>query len=196
MNGALWSLCLLFIATLLLRADDERRVADLYSRALAGDKAAVADCIAALDSELAQRPNDQLARVYLGSTWTLRSRDLPIGPGKLAALRRGLTLMDQAAQAAPDDLKVLLVRAITRQALPGFLGQRSTARQEIEELVARVELTPQKLDAGDRQLLYLNAGRAAQQAGEKERARQLWRRGLTIEGDIKLRAELTSELAK
>src|SRR6476659_10636498 len=55
---------------------EEQRIAALYARGLAGDKQAVNDCITALESRLAQAPNDQLARVYLGSSWTLRSRDL------------------------------------------------------------------------------------------------------------------------
>jgi hypothetical protein len=76
---------------------EEQRIAALYARGLAGDKQAVNDCITALESRLAQAPNDQLASVYLGSSWTLRSRDLPIGPGKLSAVRKGIALMDEAA---------------------------------------------------------------------------------------------------
>ena len=95
----------------------------LYARALAGDTAAVNECIAALEKRLAENPNDQLARVYLGSSYTLRSRDLPIGPAKLSALRKGIALMDEAAAAAPENASVQLNRAVTNQALPAFLGQ-------------------------------------------------------------------------
>src|SRR4030095_15268324 len=88
-------------------------IADLYGRGLRGDEQAVVDCISALEAKLAIQPNDQLARVYLGSAWTLRSRALPIGPGKLSALRRGISLMDEAAGAAPNNADVLLLRAVT-----------------------------------------------------------------------------------
>src|SRR4030095_1900025 len=77
-------------------------IAHLYGRGLQGDEQAVVDCISALEAKLAIRPNDQLARVYLGSAWTLRSRDLPIGPTKLSALRKGIALMDEGAAAAPN----------------------------------------------------------------------------------------------
>jgi hypothetical protein len=169
-------------------------IADLYGRGLRGDEQAVVDCISALEAKLAIRPNDQLARVYLGSAWTLRSRDLPIGPGKLSALRRGISLMDEAAGAAPNNADVLLLRAVTNEALPAFLGQRKAARAQLDELLARLEKGSAKLKPADQQLLYLNAGEAAKRAGDKERARELWKRGLTITADEKLTAEIQAAM--
>jgi hypothetical protein len=170
-------------------------IADLYGRGLRGDEQAVVDCISALEAKLAIQPNDQLARVYLGSAWTLRSRDLPIGPRKLSALRRGLTLMDEAAAAAaPNNADVLLLRAVTNEALPVFLGQRKVARAQLDELLARLEKGSAKLKPADQQLLYLNAGEAAKRAGDKERARELWGRGLTITADEKLKAEIRAAM--
>jgi hypothetical protein len=189
-------LLLLLVGPLLARGDDQKRIADLYARGLAGDKQAVTDCIAALDARLAQEPGDQLARVYLGSAWTLRSRDLPIGPGKLSALRHGIALMDEAASAAPDNDKILLLRAITNQALPGFLGRKKLARAQLEELLASVEKNPEKLSPTDRELLYLKAGAAARHAGEETRARELWKRGLAIKADPGITAEIEQALAK
>jgi hypothetical protein len=189
-------LTILLLVPLLALADGEKRVADLYARGLAGEKQAVIDCITALEATLARTPDDQLARVYLGSAWTLRSRDLPIGPAKLSALRRGISLMDEAAKAAPNDARVLLTRAVTNEALPGFFGRRKVARQQLEALVRQIEQEPAKLSAADRQLLYLNAGEAAHRAGAEERAKELWQRGLTINADPKLSAEIRSALTK
>ncbi|HEY3601291.1 MAG TPA: hypothetical protein VGK72_05000 [Chthoniobacterales bacterium] len=187
---------ILVVAPLLAPADEEKRVADLYARGLAGEKQAVIDCIAALDATLARAPDDQLARVYLGSAWTLRSRDLPIGPAKLSALRRGIAFMDEAASAAPNDARVLLTRAVTNEALPGFLGRRKVARQQLDAIVRQIEQAPGKLGAADCQLLYLNAGQAARRAGHEGRAKELWHRGLTINADPKLSAEIRSALTK
>lgn len=187
---------LLLLSPWLVHAHETERIAALYARGLTGDKQAVVDCIAALDQQLARKPDDQLARVYLGSAWTLRSRDLPFGPAKLSALRKGLALMDEAAKAAPDDLKVLLLRAVTNEALPRFLGRKRVAHQQLEELERRVAADAAKLDAADRQLLYLNAGQAASEAGETERARALWQRGLTIKADAKLKKEIQAALAR
>lgn len=175
---------------------NEAPVAALYARSLAGDEQAVIDCIAALEKILATTPNDQLARVYLGSTYTLRSRDLGFGKAKLDALRKGIRLMDEAAAAAPENANVLINRAVTNQALPIFLGRRKAARDQLESLVKLVEREPAKLKPADRQLLYLNAGEAARQAGEKARAAELWQRGLAIEGDAKLAQEIKAAIAQ
>jgi tetratricopeptide (TPR) repeat protein len=171
-------------------------IAELYERGLRGNEQAVVDCISALEAKLAVQPNDQLARVYLGSAWTLRSRDLAIGPGKLSALRKGLTLMDAAAAAAPDNAEVLLLRAVTNEALPVFLGQRKVARAQLDELLDRLEKGSAKLKPADQQLLYLNAGEAAKRAGDKERARELWRRGAALKADAKLTQEITAALTQ
>lgn len=180
----------------LYAAPADPAIADLYTRGVRGNEQAVVDCISALEAKLAIQPNDQLARVYLGSAWTLRSRDLPIGPGKLSALRKGVTLMDEAAAAAPSDADVLLLRAVTNEALPAFLGRRKTARAQLDNLLTLVEKGSAKLKPPDQQLLYLNAGEAAKQAGDKERARELWRRGAALRADAKLTQEITAALAQ
>lgn len=187
-----------FLGTTLLAGGepDEAAITSLYARGLAGDQQAVIDCIAALEQVLAQRPNDQLARVYLGSAETLRSRDLSFfGTAKLAALRRGIALMDEAAAAAPNDARVLLLRAVTNEAFPKVLGRASLARSSLEALVGQVERDPSRLKISDRQLLYLNAGEAAQRAGDPARAAELWRRGAALRGDAHLQDELNQALA-
>ena len=131
-------------------------------RGLRGDEQAVVDCISALEAKLAIQPNDQLARVYLGSAWTLRSRDLPIGPGKLSALRKGIALMDEAAAAAPNDADVLLLRAVTNEALPVFLGRRKVARAQLDELLALV----------GKRLGETETGRSATPLPQRRRSRQ------------------------
>jgi hypothetical protein len=144
---------------------------------------------------LATAPDNQLARVYLGSAYTLRSRDLGFGKAKLEALRKGIALMDAAAAAAPQNASVQLTRAVTNQALPVFLGRHGVARAQLDGLVMQVKKNPEILSPAKRQLLYLNAGQAARRAGEKARATELWQRGLTIKADGKLTAEIETALA-
>src|SRR5262245_43576516 len=196
MSGFGYVILALMLGPLRAFGSEHERIADLYARGLAGKKQAVIDCIAALESKLAAQPGDQLARVYLGSAWTLRSRDLSFGPGKLAALRKGIALMDEAAAAAPNDSKVLLLRAVTNEALPGFLGRGKIARQQLDQLLVIVEKNPQELALADRQLLYLNAGKAAQRSGDKGRATDLWQRGLAIAADPGLTAEIRRALGQ
>lgn len=193
---ALFGAALIAPGALLLAAPFETAIAQLYERGLRGDEQAVVECIRALEGKLVSQPGDQLARVYLGSAWTLRSRDLPIGPAKLSALRKGIALMDEAAAAAPDDTGVLLVRAVTNEALPAFLGRRKVARAQLDELLGLVEKGSAKLKPADQQLLYLNAGEAARQAGNKKRARELWRRGAELKADAKLTQEIAAALTQ
>lgn len=193
---ALFGVTLAVSGTFLHAAPVDSVIADLYGRGLQGDAQAVTDCISALQAKLAVQPDNQLARVYLGSAWTLHSRDLPIGPGKLLALRKGISLMDEAATAAPDDARVLLLRAVTNEALPIFLGRRAVARAELDDLLGHLEKGSAKLKPADQQLLYLNAGQAADRSGDKVRARQLWRRGAALKADPKLTEEMTAALTQ
>jgi hypothetical protein len=172
----------------------EKVAADLYARGLAGDKQAVIDCIATLEQILVATSDNQLARVYLGSAYTLRSRDLGLSRAKLDALRKGIELMDTAAAAAPSNARVQLIRAVTNEALPIFLGRRSIARQQLEELVGQIEKDPEKLKPADRQLLYLNAGEAAKHAGNSARAAELWQRAAAIKADPSLTEQLKAAL--
>jgi hypothetical protein len=186
--------CILFGLAAAEARDEQIEITKLYQRGLVGDKQAVTDCITMLEALLKNEPNNQLARVYLGSGYTLRSRDLNLGPQKLLALKKGIALMDEAVAATPDDAHVRLVRALTNQSLPFFLGRRAAARQDFEELVAIVSKNPEKLAPGDRQLLFLNAGIVAKQGGDKVRASDLWKRGLRTPVDPKLTQELNAAL--
>ena len=171
-------------------------IAELYARALAGDKGATQKCIAQLEATLQAEPQNQLARVYLGSTYTLRSRDLGIGPEKLRMLRKGIALMDAAAEAAPHNAQVRLVRALTDEALPFFTGREKMARTEFLALAEMASHDRAGLEPRDWQLLYLNAGQAAQKQGEKETAAKYFRLGLTKTSDPNLTAQLQAALAK
>jgi hypothetical protein len=152
----------------------EKEIADLYRRGLQGDKAAVEQCIAKLEATLQTQPANELARVYLGSAYTLRSRDLGFGPKKLQVLRQGVAVMDEAVAAAPGDPKVRLARALTTSALPTILGYRGASRKDFDLLAATAEREPAKFDEGDLQIIFYNAGNAAKENGDRARATALW----------------------
>jgi hypothetical protein len=169
---------------------------DLYAQALAGDKSATEKCIEALEAIVRAQPQNQLAHVYLGSSYTLRSRDLAIGPEKLRLLRQGIAVMDAAVQAAPEDVQVRLVRALTDEALPFFAGRGEMARAEFFALAEMEANALARIGARDWQLLYLHAGQVAQKEGDKERAAKYFRTGLTKKSNPKLTTQLQAALAK
>lgn len=179
-------------------APNERKeiIQGLYRRGLAGDKDAVIECIEKLEAVLKREPANQVARVYLGSAYTLRSRDLGFGPKKLSTLKRGLAVMDDAVSEAPDDPKVRLTRALTAAALPSVFGQRATARKDLDWLTHQAETEPSKLDRGDLQIIYYHAGLLAKEREDPVRAIALWQKGLEHPIDPALTARLNEELAK
>lgn len=177
-------------------AINESELKERYREAVGGNKAAVAEVIAQLEQVLTSQPQNQLARVYLGSAYTLRSRDLGFGPMKLSALRHGLALMDEAVSAAPDEGKVRLARALTTSALPSFFGRAAESRQDFELLAERARRELEKFAEGDLQIVFYNAGLAAQTAGNSSRARELWRTALQHPADPALKRKTEAELTR
>ena len=107
---------------------------ELHDKAQKGDAKAVLHLIEELDKRLAEDKDDQVAKAYLGSAWTLRSRDLGIGSEKLDALKKGGRLMDEAVTAAPDDARVRLVRAANALQLPAIFNRRKVAHADFAAL--------------------------------------------------------------
>lgn len=172
----------------------ESEVRDLYRRGLQGDKAAVEQCITKLEQTLKTEPQNQLARVYLGSAYTLRSRDLGFGPKKLQVLRQGVAVMDEAVAAVPSDAKVRLARALTTSALPAILGYRAASRKDFELLAAAAEHNPASFEESDLQIVFYNAGLAAKENGNRARAVALWQQGLRHPADPALTEKLNAAL--
>ncbi len=186
-----------FIATLCAEAAPEQKeISVLYRRGLAGDKAAVEQCIIKLEDALRAQPQNQIARVYLGSAYTLRSRDLGFGLKKLQAVQHGLALMDEAVAAAPDDPKVRLARALTTTALPAIFGRGGSTRTDFELLADLALRAPEKFEADDRQIILYQAGIFAKNADNKARAAMLLREAGQSPADPKLSQKVADELAR
>ena len=134
-------------------AVEEREIAPLYKRAVAGDKSATEQCIALLESAVKEQPNNQVAHVYLGSAYALRSRDMSFGFAKLTTFRRGMALMDGAVAAAPENPRVRLVRALTCDPLPAFLGRKQMARDDFAKLAEIATRSPEKFAPGELKLI-------------------------------------------
>jgi tetratricopeptide (TPR) repeat protein len=187
---------LLWANALWAAPNEQKEIQELYRRGLTGDKEAVEQCIARLEEVLAQQPGNQLARVYLGSAYTLRSRDLGFGPKKLQALRQGLAMMDEAVTTAPEDQKVRLARALTTSALPAILGRAASSRKDFAVLAEQAMRAPGTLGAGELQVVFYHAGLAAKATGDKARAIALWKEALTHPKDAKLSEKINVEIAQ
>lgn len=177
-------------------AADEKQINELYRRGLNGDKAAVAECIARLEAVLTADRGNQMARVYLGSAYTLRSRDMGFGPKKLQVLKQGVALMDEAVAAAPADPKIRLARALTTSALPGILGYGAGARRDFDELAGLAKRAPEKFERGDLQIIFYNAALSAKKTGDRDRATALLRDAQLYSADPTLAQKVDAELVR
>jgi len=174
---------------------DQKEITQLYQRGLAGDADAVEECISKLEAVLQAEPANYLARVYLGSAYTLRSRDLGFGPRKLQALKQGLAVMDEAVAAAPNEPKIRLARALTTSALPGLFGRGAESRKDFLLLAKSAEASTSRLGAGDLQMIYYQAGLAAKSQGDREQANALLQKALQHGDDAALMRKVRSALA-
>jgi hypothetical protein len=175
--------------------DEQKEIQELYRLGLKGDKQAVEACISKLEAVLQTQPANHVARVYLGSAYTLRSRDLGFGPKKLQALKQGLAVMDEAVAAAPNEPKVRLARALTTSALPALFGRGAESRKDLADLLETAQSNPAKFEKGDLQIVFYEGGVAAERAGDPARASALWKQALQHPADPALTQKIQTALA-
>ena len=104
------------------------QIYEMHSLAEAGNKDATRRLVAWLEELTSEQPDNGILLVYLGSAYTLASRDAFIGPGKLRFLMAGRDCMDRAVTMRPDDANVRFIRAINNYHLPTIFNRRSIAR--------------------------------------------------------------------
>jgi tetratricopeptide (TPR) repeat protein len=183
--------CLL-VSPLMAAPPEQKEIMELYRRGLGGDAKAVEECIAKLEAVLKTQPSNQLARVYLGSALTLRSRDLGFGPKKLQTLKQGVAVMDEAVAAAPNEAKVRLARALTTSALPSIFGHGASARQDFLLLAKSADTSANELEPGDLQVIYYQAGLAEKRAGNRHEAKTFLQKALQYDDDPVLTKKVRS----
>ena len=120
-------------------------------------------------------PNDNLAKVYLGSASALRAKASFWGPSKLKYLRRGQKLMNAAIESAPKDPRVRMVRAIGFYKVPKRFNCRATSIKDFETLFPIVEQKSSPLLINERQAILYYAHLAYSEEGHRDadKAKQL-----------------------
>jgi tetratricopeptide (TPR) repeat protein len=168
-------------------------------KAVKGDTKETKDLAADLEKWTKEQPTNYLLQAYLGSVYTLCSRDAWPGPGKLTYLRNGGKLMDAAVASAPDNPAVRFIRAIDYFELPTFFGKRQTARDDFALLMKQVEgvvKTPYVLNHETQQAIYYYAGLCYRELAQKPEARDAWQRGLKLDPASPLGLKIEAELTK
>jgi hypothetical protein len=168
-------------------------------KAVKGDTQETKALTADLEKWTAEQPTNYLLQAYLGSTYTLDSRDAWPGPGKLTFLKNGGKWMDGAVAAAPDNPAVRFVRAIDYYELPFFFGKGKTARDDFQILLKQIDgevATPYVLNVETQQAIYYYAGLSFKQLSQMPQAKDAWLRGYKLDGRSDLGKKIGDELMK
>jgi hypothetical protein len=176
-----------------------RQVEARQRRAAEGDAQETKRLTLDLEKWTKEQPSNHLLQAYLGSTYTLDSRDAWPGPGKLTYLRDGGRLLDAAVAADPANPAVRFVRAIDYFELPAIFGKRQTARDDFSLLLRLVQGEEKALYALDTetvQAIYYYAGQALRQEGRTPEARVAWQSGWKVSPASELGVKMSGELAR
>jgi hypothetical protein len=176
-----------------------RQIQARQEKAVNGDTKETKALTADLEKWTQEQPTNYLLQAYLGSVYTLDSRDAWPGPGKLTYLRNGGKQMDGAVAAAPDNPAVRFVRAIDYYELPFFFGKGKTARDDFQILLKQIDgeiKTPYVLNIETRQAIYYYAGLSFKQLSQFPQAKETWRKGLKLAPASDLGKKIAAELAK
>jgi hypothetical protein len=170
------------------------QIFEMHSQAEAGNKDATRRLVAWLEELTSEQPDNGILLVYLGSAYTLASRDAFIGPGKLRYLMAGRDCMDRAVTMRPDDANVRFIRAINNYHLPTIFNRRSIARDDFRQLVDQLAKNPEVVDSLTSLAIYYYAGLCFAQLEEESNARASWEKGLNLKINGPLTAKISDEL--
>lgn len=170
------------------------QIYEMHSLAESGNEDATRRLVAWLEELTAEQPENGILLVYLGSAYTLASRDAFIGPGKLRYLMSGRDCMDRAVALRPEDPNVRFIRGINNYHLPTLFNRRSIARDDFRKLVDQLSQNPKCLDPLTSQAIYYYAGLCFAQLEEEKNARNSWQKGLDLKISGPLTAKITQEL--
>lgn len=175
-----------------------QQVVKRHEQGVQGDAEAVKTLVADLEKWTQEQPNNYLLLAYLGSAYTLRSRDCFPGPSKFHYLKQGLQTMDKAVDSDPTNVGVRFVRAINNISLPAFIGRRDNARQDFKVLLTQISdpAKAPKLKTDTAQAIYYYAGLSYKQLNNPGEAKKAWQQGLALAPTSPLGIKMQAELAK
>jgi hypothetical protein len=173
-----------------------REIQHQHDLAVEGDKNVTKELVQKLETLTKAHPENGLYLCYLGSAYTLASRDAFPGPKKLTYLKDGIKFMDEAVAAHPTEPGVRFVRAMNNFMLPAIFQRRDNAREDFKVLVNYIDQNPNELNAETRQAIYYFAGLSFKQLRDLEKAHSAWTKGCSFEQESVLGKKIRVELDK
>jgi tetratricopeptide (TPR) repeat protein len=170
----------------------------LYYRGSDGDKRAYAEADRRFTDLYRQDPHDPRVEAYYGSLRLLEASSTWALWKKNSLSKQGIQLLDSAVSAAPRDLDIRFVRAITTYALPDFFHRKQQSKddfallaREAPEAVRSKRLEPRLAAAS----LYYH-GEFLKDAGDMASARSSWQESIRLAPDSRAARESRAALAR
>lgn len=173
-----------------------KKIRERHMKGVEGDKEAVIALVKDLEKWTIEQPDNQLLKVYLGSAYTLRSRDI-VFYKKMDYLDKAKVTMTEAVDANPDDVAVRFVRAVNLISLPAFFGTRTMGRDDFKHMLKILEgPTPPTLNLETKQAIYNYAGRSYLDTDERKEAIAVWTRGVALGPDTELGKKMAESIKR
>lgn len=112
-----------------------------HDRARDGTKGLAAEVTDKLQAILDEGDNP-LALAYLGSAYTLRGRDAKSPLNAMRYTNRGIRIMDEAVDIAPDNFTIRLIRALNNFRLPEMFGRGAKSLEDMSVAVDLYDKAP------------------------------------------------------
>lgn len=175
-----------------------RQVQDLHQRVVEGKEKALDRLVPSLEKLVREQPDNRLLQAYLGSAYTLASRDAFPGPDKLKYLKQGGATMDAAVEAAPREVAPRFIRAVNYFSLPALFGKRDTARDDFQLLLREIRnpAARETFNVETRQAIYWYAGMSSKQLRQPDDARDAWQEGIALDPQSELGQKMAAALAR
>jgi tetratricopeptide (TPR) repeat protein len=168
----------------------------LHEKSEKGDKQATRELVERLEGLHKEKPTNSLIQAYLGSAYTLASRDAFPGPKKMEHLKVGLKTMDKAVESDPENIPTRFIRAVNNYNLPTFINRRDNAREDFEILLSQIKKKPDQLNPLTNQAIYYYAGLSFKQLSRKDEARSAWEDGLRLDQQSDIGLKIADEFKK
>lgn len=195
------AVCLLLLSTVAMSAQFEtefQQARSLYYEGTYGDKAAASQGAKLFSKLYRQEPQNARVKAYYGSERLLEASHAWAPWKKYALSKEGIQLLDAAVAAAPNNLEVRFVRAVTTYNLPDFFGKKKESEGDFSYLARRVVNAAQSgnLEPSIAASALLFYGRICKEQSKPNLASEAWRSAQNIAPHSKAGRDSAEELAK
>jgi tetratricopeptide (TPR) repeat protein len=163
-----------------------------HNQSAAGNKDAVDKGFTCFDKVLQIDPSNAVALAYRGSLWTLRGRDAWWPFTKMGNVDKGIDELDKAADLAPNDITVRLVRGINSVQLPSMFRRLATALKDFTYLLNDERFA--KFDSHLQSTICCWAGIAYKNDGQTAKAKDLLQKAISADPNSDTARKAENEL--